>query len=89
MMDHIGNVQVSGGLNPARRTKTAYRLLEASKPAADSVELSSVMRLNGVEGGVRLDRVMAIKSQIDAGTYFTPEKLDKALDRAFDQLFGD
>ncbi len=87
MMDHIGGVQGAGGLNPMRRTKTAYRLSETPMPA-DSVELSGVMRLNGVEGGVRLDRVMAIKSQIDAGTYFTPEKLDAALDRAFDSLFG-
>jgi hypothetical protein len=88
MMDNIGGVQNSGGLNPTRRTKTAYRLSETPKPA-DSVELSGVMRLKGVEGGVRLDRVMAVKSQVDAGTYFTAEKLDAALERAFDQLFGD
>ena len=88
MVDHIGSVQGPNGLNPARRSKTAYRVLET--PAkADSVELSGVMRLNGVEGTVRLDRVMAVKSQIDAGTYFTAEKLDAALDRAFDQMFGD
>ena len=88
MVDNIGSVQGSNGMNPARRAKTAYRVLET--PArADSVELSGVVRLNGVEGAVRLDRVMAVKSQIDAGTYFTPEKLDAALDRAFDQLFGE
>ncbi len=88
MMDNIAGVQGSNGMHPARRSKTAYRLLATPAPA-DSVELSGVMRLNGVEGTVRLDRVMAVKSQIDAGTYFTPEKLDAALDRAFDQLFGD
>ncbi len=87
MMDHIGNIQGSGGAQAIRRSKTAYRLSE-TPPIADSVEISSVMRLNGVEGTVRLDRVMAIKSQIDAGTYFTPEKFDIALDRAIDQLFG-
>ncbi len=87
MMDNVSGVHGANGMAPARRTKTAYRLLET--PAqADSVELSGVMRLRGVEGTVRLDRVMAVKSQIDAGTYFTPEKLDAALDRAFDQLFG-
>lgn len=87
MMEQIGGVNGMGGLQAARRTKTAYRMSE-TPVAADSVEISSVMRLNGVEGGVRLDRVMAVKSQIDAGTYFTPEKLDIALDRALDQLFG-
>ncbi len=87
MMDHIGAIQGNGGVHPARRSKTAYRLSD-TPPIADSVEISSVMRLNGVEGTMRLDRVMAIKSQIDAGTYFTPEKFDIALDRAIDQLFG-
>ncbi len=87
MMDHINTVQGAGGLHQTRRAKTAYRMSETPAPA-DSVELSGVMRLRGVEGGIRLDRVMAIKSQIDAGTYFTPEKLDIALDRAFDQIFS-
>jgi anti-sigma28 factor (negative regulator of flagellin synthesis) len=87
MMDNVSGVRGTNGMNPTRRTKTAYRPLETPK-AADSVELSGVMRLRGVEGTVRLDRVMAVKSQIDAGTYFTPEKLDAAFDRAFDQLFG-
>lgn len=86
-MDNVSGVRGTNGMNPARRTKTAYRLLDTPK-MADSVELSGVMRLKGVEGTVRLDRVMAVKSQVDAGTYFTPEKLDAALDRAFDQIFG-
>ncbi|MCC8116119.1 MAG: flagellar biosynthesis anti-sigma factor FlgM [Planctomycetes bacterium] len=67
--------------------KAAYRMSEVPSPA-DTVEITSdVMRLRGVEG-VRLDRVMAVKSEIAAGNYFTAEKLDIALDRALDQLFG-
>lgn len=86
-MDQVNAINSLGGIQPARRMKAAYRLSDA--PAqADSVEVSSdVMRLRGVEG-VRLDRVMAIKSQIAAGNYFTAEKFDVALDRAIDQLFG-
>lgn len=86
-MDQVNAVNGLGGMQPARRMKAAYRMSDA--PAAtDSVEIASdVMRLRGVEG-VRLDRVMAVKSQIAAGSYFTAEKLDAALDRAIDQLFG-
>lgn len=86
-MEHIGAVGGMGGVQPTRRTKTAYRMSE-TPVVSDTVELSSVMNLRGVEGGVRLDRVMAVKSEIASGTYFTAEKLDIALDRALDQLFS-
>jgi anti-sigma28 factor (negative regulator of flagellin synthesis) len=86
-MDQVNAVNGLGAMQPARRMKAAYRMSDAPAPT-DSVEVSSeVMRLRGVEG-VRLDRVMAVKSQIAAGNYFTAEKFDIALDRAIDQLFG-
>ncbi len=76
-----------GGMQPAKRLKAAYKFSEPAAPS-DSVEISSeVMRLKGVEG-IRMEKVMAVKSQVRAGGYFTPEKLDKALDIALDQLFG-
>ncbi|MCC8189769.1 MAG: flagellar biosynthesis anti-sigma factor FlgM [Planctomycetes bacterium] len=87
MVDHVNGVSGMGGMQPARRLKNAYRMSEMPAPA-DSVEITGdVMRLRGIEG-VRLDRVMAIKSQIDAGTYFTAGKLDAALDRALDDALG-
>lgn len=91
MVDHVNGVHGAGGMQPTRRMKTAYRMSETPAPA-DSVEITSdVMRLKGVEG-VRLDRVMALRSEIATGSYFTADKLDKALDRALDdalgQLFG-
>ncbi len=91
MVDHINGVNGAGGMQPTRRTKSAYRMSE-TPAAADSVEFSSdVMRLRGVEG-VRMDRVMAVKSQIASGNFFTGDKLNAALDRALDdaigQLFG-
>ena len=86
MLEHVNGINGIGGLQPTRRTKEAYRLSEPSIPS-DSVEISSdVMRLKGVEG-VRMEKVMAIRSQIEAGTYFTPEKLNLALDAALDQIF--
>lgn len=89
MVDSIGAVGAMGGMHAPRRSKTTYRLSETPKAAKDTVEIGSdVMRLNGIEGGIRLDRVMAVKSEVEAGNYFTAEKFDVALDRAIDQLFG-
>ena len=91
MVDHINGVNGMGGMQPAKRLKAVYRMSEAPIQT-DSVEFTSdVMRLRGVEG-VRMDRVMAVKSQIAEGGYFSGDKLDAALDRALDdalgQLFG-
>ena len=87
MVEHVNGIQGMGGMQPTRRMKMAYRMSETPAPA-DSVEITSdVMRLRGVEG-VRLDRVMALKSEIAAGTYFTADKLDAALDRALDDALG-
>lgn len=91
MVENINGVNGMGGMQPARRLKAAYRMSETAIPA-DSVEFTSdVMRLRGIEG-VRMERVMAIKSQIAKGNYFSGDKLDAALDRAMDdalsQLFG-
>lgn len=87
MVDHINGVSGMGGMQPARRLKAAYRMSE-TPVQADSVEFTSdVMRLRGIEG-VRMDRVMAVKSQIAAGGYFTGDKLDAAMDRALDEAIG-
>ena len=87
MVDHVNGVNSMGGMQPTRRLKAAYRMSEPVA-ASDSVEISSeVMRLKGVEG-MRMEKVMAIRSQVEAGTYFTPDKLDKALDAALDQIFS-
>lgn len=87
MVEHVNGVNGMGGMQPARRLKAAYRMSEPVV-AADSVEISSeVMRLKGIEG-IRMEKVMAIKSEIEAGGYFSADKLDKALDAALDQLFG-
>lgn len=91
MVDHVHGLNGMGGLQPTRRAKTAYRMSDTAA-STGSVEVpSDVMNLKGVEG-VRLDRVIAVRSQIASGSYFTQDKLDAALDRALDdalgQLFG-
>ncbi len=87
MVDQINGLNGVGGVQPMRKMKAAYKMSE-TPVHGDAVEFSSdVMRLRGVEG-VRLERVMAVKSQIAGGNYFTAEKFDKAIDRALDELFG-
>jgi negative regulator of flagellin synthesis FlgM len=57
----------------------------------DRVEISPVGRmLDGVNQlpEIRHERVAEIRGQIAAGVYETPEKLELALDRLFDELSG-
>jgi negative regulator of flagellin synthesis FlgM len=57
----------------------------------DQVEISPLGRmLDGISRlpEIRHERVEEIRQQIAAGTYETPEKLELALDRLFDELLG-
>lgn len=57
----------------------------------DHVEISAIGRmLDGVAQlpEIRHERVAEIRSQIAAGVYETPEKLEIALDRLLDELSG-
>lgn len=57
-------------------------------PATDKLELSGVSHLlNRLKANdIRTDKVAAIKSQIDAGTYEDDSKLEAATNRLLDDL---
>jgi len=57
-------------------------------PATDKLELSGVSHLAqpAQEHDIRADKVSAIKSQIDAGTYEDDSKLETATNRLLDDL---
>ena len=62
---------------------------KSSGPIQDELQISDAARL--VEQvkqapDIRQDRVDAIRQQIAAGTYETPEKLEIALDRLLDEI---
>lgn len=87
-MDQLRGIDAQSGMQATRKLKNVYRMSENKVSAADSVEISSeVVNLRGIEG-IRLEKVLSIRQQVSAGTYFSAEKLDKALDNAIDQLFG-
>ena len=60
----------------------------ASSSGADKVELSGVSHLltSLKANDIRLDKVASIKSQIEAGTYESDDKLDIAAGRLLDDL---
>jgi negative regulator of flagellin synthesis FlgM len=61
----------------------------AQAPVTDRLELSGTdeyLQALRQQDGVRAERIAAIRQQIDAGTYVTPEKIDVAVDRLLDAL---
>jgi len=61
----------------------------SSGPIQDELQISDAARLVDASRDlpeIRQDLVTRIRSQIDAGTYETPEKLDVALGRLLDEI---
>lgn len=76
------------------RPSTEYQAATPSAPTTprDEVEISDMGRMMDDMSrtpGVREQRLAQIKAAIEAGTYDTPEKLELALSRMFDQVAGD
>jgi flagellar biosynthesis anti-sigma factor FlgM len=63
----------------SRATASTADTLEISAEAAAASRLSDIP-------DIRHDRVAAIKAQIQAGTYETADKLDRALDAMLDEI---
>lgn len=60
-----------------------------SQPIRDELQLSDAAQLVEQARGlseIRQDRVNAIRAQLAAGTYETPEKLDLAVARLLDEI---
>ena len=73
--------------NPIQKQPSAD--VPAQAPLTDRVELSGVADfLNTLKAGgdFRADKVAEVKSQIEAGTYDTDDKLDAAADKLLDEL---
>lgn len=54
----------------------------------DAVELSEAARGTAQQAPIREQLVHSVRSQIAAGTYLTPEKLDVVVDRLHVELTG-
>ena len=81
-----GPQSISG---PHFTQKTAGAQSTGSAAKADRVDISPAASaaLEAAESGqVRTDLVNLIRGQIAAGTYDTPDKMNAAMDRLFDQI---
>ena len=85
------------GANPQVNKVVSQPIVNKQLPAAPAtqVPLTDKLQLSGVShmlatlkagGDIRADKVAAIRAQLDAGTYETEAKLDKAIDRLIDDL---
>jgi negative regulator of flagellin synthesis FlgM len=69
--------------------RTAGTQATSASQAVDRVEISPAAQAaaNAAEvGGIRQDLVNTIRSQIAAGTYDTPDKMNLAMERLLDQI---
>jgi len=84
-----------GGISPSDRpmssaaVKSAYRFQQPDLTPTDSVQLSrEVLSLRGVDGDVRLDKVMSVKKDLAEGRLYTAEAWGRAINRALDDIFS-
>jgi flagellar biosynthesis anti-sigma factor FlgM len=89
------NVNKVGSNSPVQKTTTnpVQKQVPADAPkqlrASDRLELSGASHLLQslkTNNGIRADKVAAIKSQIESGTYEDDKKLNVAIDRLLDDL---
>ena len=91
-MSSINNVGGSSPVNPVYTKPVAKPAASAPAEATrgkDRLELSGLSPLLKTlqsGGDIRADKVAAIKTQIEAGTYEDDKKLDAAVDRLLDDL---
>jgi negative regulator of flagellin synthesis FlgM len=85
-----GAVQGGFAVRPQQQTVAPSTRNSIDPPLTpkDELEISSVGKmLNELQqSGVRAERLALIKSQIEAGVYETPEKLEAALNRLLDEV---
>lgn len=86
-----GGVQGASPLRPVERTdaKPATARPAALQPLRDELDISStgrVMESMTQSSEMRAARLAQIKADIEAGTYETPDKLEAALDRMFQEI---
>lgn len=93
---NVSGIGPVGGGQPIRRIDqpVEQQAPQEARPVSptDELELSSVDSASAqieLQDQFRAMRLEQIRQQIEAGTYETPEKLDAAMNRMFDELFAE
>jgi anti-sigma28 factor (negative regulator of flagellin synthesis) len=92
---HIQSFQNIQGLHQASAGKGSLESIKTTVPQKDTVSfseealrLSDVAKTNPESTKIRFDLVNRVKSEIAAGTYDTPDKMDTALERMASRIFS-
>lgn len=90
IVNEAGGVQGPQPIQPQRDVAGAYKkAAPSSARKADKAEISEHARLLSKlteADDMRHDKIAEIRSQIEAGTYETDEKMSEAVDRMLDEL---
>ncbi|HUG89260.1 MAG TPA: flagellar biosynthesis anti-sigma factor FlgM [Planctomycetaceae bacterium] len=84
----LGSVNAAAPARPAVPAEPATPVGTQPISTQDQVEISPAARLLETAGRspeIRAERLNQIKAEIEAGTYETPEKLEAALVRLFEE----
>jgi negative regulator of flagellin synthesis FlgM len=81
------NLQTSSAVNLQKQNSANATQNNNSVPV-DSLEISAEAQLLSTSGAteIRADRVADLRAQIASGDYETPEKLEAAVGRMFDEF---
>ncbi|MDA7887388.1 flagellar biosynthesis anti-sigma factor FlgM [bacterium] len=81
------NIQTSSAVNLQKQNTTSATQNTNSVPV-DSLEISAEAQMLSTSGAtdIRADRVADLRAQIASGEYETPEKLEAAVSRMFDEF---
>ena len=81
------NIQTSSAVNLQKQNSTSATQNANSVPV-DSLEISAEAQMLSTSSAtdIRADRVANLRAQIASGEYETPEKLEAAVSRMFDEF---
>ncbi|MGY8748238.1 MAG: flagellar biosynthesis anti-sigma factor FlgM [Pirellulales bacterium] len=81
------NIQTSSAVNLQKQNSTNATQNANSVPV-DSLEISAEAQMLSTTGAtdIRADRVADLRAQIASGEYETPEKLEAAVSRMFEEF---
>ncbi|MGI9496712.1 MAG: flagellar biosynthesis anti-sigma factor FlgM [Mariniblastus sp.] len=81
------NIQTSSAVNLQKQNSTSATQNANSVPV-DSLEISAEAQMLSTSSAtdIRADRVADLRAQIASGEYETPEKLEAAVSRMFDEF---
>lgn len=83
------NVHGPDPIRPQRIGNSRFESTASESRAPDSAEISEVAKLKAQlrdVPDVRFEKIERLRAEIEAGTYETPEKIQRVIDRVLEEL---